>query len=102
MKLKTTVLLVACSFLLGLSACKDKTKEKTEETKTETPAANEYQCPMDCEDGKTYTHTGSCPLCNMHLKPVPHTASTSTSVRQDGNCSCDGDDCACENCPEHG
>ncbi|MFD0796394.1 heavy metal-binding domain-containing protein [Maribacter chungangensis] len=102
MKLKASILLVACTFLLGLSACKDKTKEKTEETKTQTLAANQYRCPMDCEDGKTYTHTGSCTVCNMDLKPVSDTAGTTCSVHQDGNCSCNGYDCACENCPEHG
>ncbi len=29
-----------------------------------------YQCPMKCEGTKTYNHEGSCPVCNMILKPV--------------------------------
>ncbi len=29
-----------------------------------------YQCPMDCEDGKTYDHEGQCPLCEMDLKKI--------------------------------
>ncbi|MGC1204308.1 MAG: SCO family protein [Flavobacteriaceae bacterium] len=29
-----------------------------------------YQCPMQCEGEKTYTHSGSCPVCKMDLKPV--------------------------------
>ena len=27
-----------------------------------------YQCPMDCENGKTYEKPGQCPVCKMDLK----------------------------------
>jgi hypothetical protein len=40
---------------------------------TETNQAVEvatYQCPMDCEEGKTYDKTGICPVCEMELKVV--------------------------------
>ena len=30
----------------------------------------EYQCPMDCENGKTYDKEGECPECKMALKKV--------------------------------
>ncbi len=40
------------------------------ETKTETAEAAIYQCPMDCEDGKTYDKEGICPVCEMELRPV--------------------------------
>lgn len=26
-----------------------------------------YQCPMRCEESKTYNHPGKCPICNMNL-----------------------------------
>jgi PBP1b-binding outer membrane lipoprotein LpoB len=26
-----------------------------------------YQCPMDCEHGKTYDTPGKCPVCEMDL-----------------------------------
>ncbi len=29
-----------------------------------------YQCPMDCEKGKTYTELIQCPVCNMDLQLV--------------------------------
>ena len=29
-----------------------------------------YQCPMDCEKGKTYEEKGSCPVCKMDLNKV--------------------------------
>ncbi|PZR22333.1 MAG: hypothetical protein DI539_05845 [Flavobacterium psychrophilum] len=33
-----------------------------------------YQCPMDCEKGKTYDAKGKCPVCEMELKQI-HTDS---------------------------
>ena len=47
-------------------SCNDKKKETP---KTEVAEAV-YQCPMDCEKGKTYAKPGSCPVCKMDLKPV--------------------------------
>ena len=29
-----------------------------------------YQCPMDCEGGKTYEEAGACPVCKMDLAEV--------------------------------
>jgi hypothetical protein len=29
-----------------------------------------YQCPMKCEDEKTYPEPGTCPECKMKLKEV--------------------------------
>lgn len=26
-----------------------------------------YECPMDCEKGKTYDEKGTCPVCKMEL-----------------------------------
>jgi Heavy metal binding domain len=26
-----------------------------------------YQCPMDCELGKTYEKPGKCPVCEMEM-----------------------------------
>ena len=44
----------------------------SESTEAQEQSANKevYQCPMDCEDGKTYDHEGQCPLCEMDLKKV--------------------------------
>ncbi|MBI1287578.1 MAG: hypothetical protein GC178_08350 [Flavobacteriales bacterium] len=33
-------------------------------------AEAKYQCPMDCEDGKTYEQPGKCPVCEMELTKV--------------------------------
>ncbi len=39
---------------------------KNEGQKSETAKAS-YECPMDCEKGKTYEKQGKCPVCNMDL-----------------------------------
>jgi len=59
-------LLVIFTLSLAITSCE---KEKKETTKTEATTAV-YQCPMDCEKGKTYDKAGSCPVCKMDLKPV--------------------------------
>lgn len=43
--------------------------EGAETTETHAEHAH-YQCPMNCEDGKTYEEPGSCPKCNMDLAIV--------------------------------
>ena len=42
---------------------KAKTVKQTQATK--------YACTMKCEDDKTYTKAGKCPVCNMNLKAIP-------------------------------
>ncbi len=38
-----------------------------------------YACPMECEEDKTYSEPGTCPVCGMNLKEqVSHSASHST------------------------
>ncbi len=101
MKLKTTSLIVALISLVMLSSCKDKAKENTDETKNELVEENQYQCPMDCEDGKTYTEAGSCPVCKMDLKLISKATAMTCSVHKDGNCSCEGNMYACANCQVH-
>ena len=45
------------------------TEVVAEEAKTEVASSDVvYQCPMDCEEGKTYKEAGKCPVCNMDLK----------------------------------
>lgn len=31
-----------------------------------------YQCPMDCEEGKTYNEPGKCPICEMDIVELEH------------------------------
>ena len=73
--MKKTILTLAIIIAVGFTftSCKNDKKEvKVEDVKTE--AAKEmasnvgYQCPMDCEKGKSYTEKGNCPVCKMDLR----------------------------------
>lgn len=50
------------SFTFFLSSCGNEGQVAGEEVV--------FQCPMKCEGGKTYTESGTCPVCKMDLKPV--------------------------------
>ena len=62
MKKVIMVIAVIAFTSFSLQSC----KEKKEEIKMEVATAV-YQCPMDCEDGKSYTEAGQCPVCKMDL-----------------------------------
>ncbi|WP_457618774.1 heavy metal-binding domain-containing protein [Lutibacter sp.] len=85
MKKTLFIFVVFFSFSLLLIACKGDKKEDVKEVKAveEMKMGNHenhdhntkkmashvvYQCPMDCEKGKTYDDQGSCPVCKMSLK----------------------------------
>lgn len=55
---------------LSFSSCKAEKKEEKQE-KIELSQKEVYQCPMDCEKGKTYKDEGKCPVCHMNLRKVP-------------------------------
>lgn len=71
--------------LLFFAACKNGATDHSQHGGN----AVAYQCPMKCEGEKTYPQPGSCPVCNMDLKPVEmpaghdhrsHAASDSTDL----------------------
>jgi len=77
LRFKNQLLLIAvitCS--ISFTAC-NSTKEKTPESPPQTTVPDStgsntqvatYQCPMDCEKGKTYNAPGQCPVCGMDLE----------------------------------
>lgn len=102
--MKKSILLVAAIFSVAVlfTSCKE---SKKEEVKTESheghghdvdskmASADAFQCPMDCEKGKSYDKEGACPVCKMDLKKQ--------SADKDGlhveGCTCkDGGECTCE------
>jgi len=101
--MKKSILLVAAIFSIAVmfTSCKESKKEevKTEsheghghDKNSEVASVDVYQCPMDCEKGKSYEGEGACPVCKMDLKKQ--------SVDKDGvhaaNCTCkDGGECTC-------
>ena len=78
--MKKSILLLTIIFSLSfvVLSCKDNTKQNSEMEIHEIHSAESgkmvihdvYQCPMDCEIGKTYAEEGSCPVCKMDLQKV--------------------------------
>ena len=72
--MKKIIVIIITVFSLSILcvSCKNEAKEVKKEQKAEDTtaiAAKEvYQCPMDCEKGKTYKKEGSCPVCEMKLR----------------------------------
>ncbi len=64
--MKKVILITLTAFLsVSCSDCnKTSSATKTEDEQT----AAVYQCPMDCESGKTYADAGKCPVCGMDLE----------------------------------
>lgn len=103
--MKKTIFVFAAifSFAVLFTACKETKKEEAkEDVKIESHEGHDYeneaiadiyQCPMDCEHGKTYDEVGSCPVCKMDLK----VKSESTNMQHADGCTCkDGGECKCE------
>ena len=69
-KLLALAILIALvgTLALGITGCK-KSEETAGETRVE-ETAEQYACPMKCEDDKTYSNPGDCPVCGMALKKV--------------------------------
>ncbi len=59
MKINNIIILI--SFALVAVGCQKSTKSNVNESVV-------YQCPMKCEDDKTYDKETVCPICNMDLK----------------------------------
>ena len=94
--MKKIILVIAVLFMaVSFTACKE-TKKEPAAPETEVKddvAADVYQCPMDCEEGKTYEEAGKCPVCKMDLK----LKKAETSDEHAANCKCvEGGECTCE------
>ncbi len=63
MKKITIIIVLFFAVSFSFTSCKSDKKEVKKEMATQV-----YQCPMDCENGKSYTKPGKCPVCKMELK----------------------------------
>ena len=75
--MKKQFLLVALMLTVGLvfNSCKEHKEEHNSGTEHASEKADMalndlYQCPMNCEEGKTYDEEGKCPVCKMDLKKM--------------------------------
>ncbi len=73
MKYLKTILVLLFITLLFASCKNDKSNSKHDDLTV-------YQCPMKCEDGKTYDAFGSCPICKMDLKAIPSISSKTVNA----------------------
>lgn len=102
---KLLMLIIFCSTLF---ACKQDKKDAHTNTNTEVNSITtdnsqqelaNYSCPMNCEDGKTYTEKGSCPICKMdlalHLSSKDNPTEEKLCQCKKGECKCKKGACKC-------
>ena len=109
--MKKSILLFAAifSFVILFTACKENKKEEVkEEVKIESNEGHDheegeistsvYQCPMDCEKGKTYEAAGTCPVCKMDLKEISNKTAHVEGCKcvASGECKCEAGKCTCK------
>jgi hypothetical protein len=110
--MKKSILVVAAIFSIAVmfTSCKETKKEEAkEEVKEEMHkdhdqdkeaemAHDAYQCPMDCEKGKTYEKEGSCPVCKMDLKAQKADTDHAAGCKclEGGECKCEEGKCQCK------
>lgn len=64
--IKKVLFITAVTFSLSLFTISSCTNSSSDGSAVAEQAVA-YQCPMDCEDGKTYDAAGQCPVCEMDL-----------------------------------
>ncbi|WP_372744383.1 heavy metal-binding domain-containing protein [Lutibacter sp.] len=94
------------SFAVLFTACKETKKEEVkEEMQMESHEGHDhdamnataYQCPMDCEKGKTYDAEGTCPVCKMDLKETTGMEhAEGCKCMEAGECTCPDGKCTCK------
>jgi len=102
--MKKSILVVAAIFSIAVmfTSCKetkkDADKHEMHEHEAGETAHNAYQCPMDCEKGKTYEKEGNCPVCKMDLKAnegeMEH--AEGCTCKEGGECKCEEGKCQCK------
>ena len=107
MKKSILILIAIFSFAVLFTACKETKKEDAkieshgghDHSSEEMAAKDVYQCPMDCEKGKTYEAEGSCPVCKMDLKTksvdMDSKHAEGCKCMETGECKCEDEKCEC-------
>jgi len=109
MKKSILIFVAIFSFAILFTACKETKKEEVkEEVKIESHEGHDheegemsssvYQCPMDCEKGKTYEVAGSCPVCKMDLVAISNDTAHAEGCKciASGVCKCEAGKCICK------
>ena len=103
MKKVLLVLVFGLFFVSFANAQQAKSPKQTISATTKAEKATVYQCPMDCEKGKTYDKPGSCPVCKMDLKAKGTAKAKGCCDGKKSKSSCDGEkkkDTSCKGASE--
>lgn len=104
--MKKSILVVVAIFSIAImfTSCKETKKDADKhdmhehEHEAGETAHSAYQCPMDCEKGKTYQKEGNCPVCKMDLKAnegeMKH--AEGCKCKEGGECKCEEGKCQCK------
>ena len=70
--MKKLIIPLCISAMFMAAACSNSTStdKKVDQSTGDSTKNAVYQCPMDCEKGKTYDQPGKCPVCEMDLEKV--------------------------------
>ena len=70
--MKKLIIPLCISAMFLAASCNNSTSsdKKVEKSSSDSTKSAVYQCPMDCEKGKTYDQPGKCPVCEMDLEKV--------------------------------
>lgn len=63
--MKKLIYSTAVITVLFLSSCGSETSPEHNHSEM---SGTKYACPMKCEDDKTYSEKGECPVCEMDLE----------------------------------
>ena len=67
--MRKILILIIFATTIFISCNNSKKTENAENAKSDSTQTEAiYQCPMDCENGKTYDKPGKCPVCDMELE----------------------------------
>jgi hypothetical protein len=68
MKKRFILGVVLLSITILVTSCKSEQSKKESKEQVLLDKKEEYQCPMKCEEEKTYKIEGKCPVCQMKLR----------------------------------
>ena len=66
--MKKNSIIIAVIILSSIVFTSCKTEKKAPQKKEVVTEKVAYQCPMKCEQEKTYDKMGDCPVCKMKLR----------------------------------
>ena len=89
LRMKPRTLFYTAFILLCIASLSTSCKDQNSNTGKKEISSIAYQCPMNCEKGKSYSENTPCPVCKMDLKQIETThqcTSGSTCKKEERSC----------------